>query len=113
MIAIVFKLLISTVAVYATAAILPGIAIKNFVSAIGVAIILALLNTFLKPVLVFLSFPITVLTLGLFLLIIDTLIVLIAGKLLSGFKVDGFWWALLFGIIMSLISSALNWMFEM
>ncbi|MCK4287852.1 MAG: phage holin family protein [Bacteroidales bacterium] len=104
----IIKLLITAVVVMFTAWILPGIQIKNYWSAIIVAIILALLNIFVKPVMVFLTIPLTIITFGLFLFVINALIILLAGAIVSGFKVMGFWWALAFSIIISLISYILG-----
>jgi len=105
---LILQILISSVAVYFTAWLLPGISVKSFGSAVLVAIVLGILNAILKPVLQFLSFPITVLTLGLFLLVINTVIILIAGAIVKNFQVDNFWWALLFSIIMSIVVSILE-----
>jgi putative membrane protein len=69
-----------------------------------VAVVLAVLNVFVKPVLVILTIPITIVTLGLFLLVINTLVILLADWLVPGFQVDGFWWALVFSILLSLIN---------
>lgn len=105
---LILQILISSIAVYFTAWLLPGISVKSFGSSIVVAIILGLLNVFLKPLLQFISFPITVLTLGLFLLVINTVIILIASALIKSFHVENFWWALLFSIIMSIVVSILE-----
>jgi len=70
--------------------------------------VLSFLNVFLKPILVLLTLPFTIFTLGLFLLVINAGIILLTSSLVEGFHVDGFWWALLFSLILSLISSALN-----
>ncbi|MCD7898302.1 MAG: phage holin family protein [Bacteroides sp.] len=105
---LILQILISSVAVYFTAWLLPGITVKSFGSSILVAIVLGLLNAFLKPILQFLSFPLTVLTLGLFLLVINTIIILIASALMESFHVENFWWALLFSIIMSIVVSILE-----
>jgi len=105
---LILQIIISSIAVYFTAWLLPGISVKSFGSAVLVAIVLGILNAILKPILQFLSFPITVLTLGLFLLVINTVIILIAGALVKNFQVDGFWWALLFSIIMSIVVSILE-----
>lgn len=106
---IILSILISSIAVYFTAWLLPGISVKGFGSAILVAIVLGILNAIVKPVLQFLSFPITILTLGLFLLVINTLIILLASWIMgSSFHVENFWWALLFSIIMSIVSSLLG-----
>ncbi|MCD7972146.1 MAG: phage holin family protein [Candidatus Azobacteroides sp.] len=95
-------------AVYFTAWLLPGISVKSYGSAIIVAIVLGILNVILKPVLQFISFPITILTLGLFLLVINAIIILIAGYIVTSFQVSSFWWALLFSIIVSIVTSILE-----
>ncbi|CAN5169535.1 phage holin family protein [soil metagenome] len=104
----IIKLLLNGLAVYAMAALLPGIAVEGYWSAIIVAVVLAILNTFLKPMLVILTIPITLFTLGLFLLVIDALILWLAGYLLDGFAVEGFWWALLGSLILAFITSILE-----
>lgn len=104
----IVQILIIALAVMLTAAILPGIKVKNYWSAIVVAIVLGLLNYFISPVMVFLSIPITILTFGLFLFVINALIIMLAGYLVNGFEVKGFWWALLFSIVLSVISSLLQ-----
>lgn len=101
----IIHLLISTVAVMLTAWLLPGAHVSSFWSALIVALILAVLNAFLKPVLVFLTLPITVLTLGIFLLVINAALIGLASALVDGFMVDGFWWAVLFSLILSIISA--------
>jgi putative membrane protein len=81
------------------------------VSAILVAVVLAFLNTVVKPILTILTIPITVVTLGFFLLVINALIIIFAGKLVPGFQVDGFFWALVFSLVLSLCTSILNMLF--
>jgi len=98
------KTILSTLAVIMTAYLLPGVHVRNFISALWVALILALLNIVLKPLLVILTIPVTILTFGLFLLVINAVLVLIADDFVSGFFVESFWWAVLFSIIMSLIT---------
>lgn len=106
---LILQIIISSVAVYFTAWLLPGISVKSFGSAVIVAIVLGVLNAILKPVLQFVSFPITILTLGLFLLVINTVIVLLASWLIgNGFHVENFWWALIFSVIMSIVVSLLE-----
>ncbi len=80
-------------------------------SAILVAVVLAFLNQIVKPILTILTIPITIVTLGLFLLAINAFIILFAEKLVSGFHVAGFWYALLFSLILSLITGVLNSLF--
>lgn len=96
---------------FIVAKILPGVTVDDYLSALLVAVVLAFLNTIVKPILTVLTIPITVLTLGFFLLVINALIIIFAEKLVSGFQVDGFWWALLFSIILSLCTGILNVLF--
>jgi len=105
---IFFKIIISSLAVLLTAYLLPGIHVDDYVVALLVAVVLALLNGFLKPVLILLTIPFTVFTLGLFLLVINAAIVMLAERFVSGFHVDGFWWALLFSIVLSVITSIME-----
>ena len=105
---LLIRLLISTVVVFVLAHFLPGIAVDSFATALLVAVVLALLNTFLKPILIFLTIPVTIITLGLFLLVINAVIILICDKLIDGFGVSGFWYALLFSLLLSLGQSILN-----
>jgi putative membrane protein len=102
---IILRLLIYTGAVLLTAWLLPGVHVANFTTAIMVAIALAIINTFLRPVLIFLTIPVTIVTLGLFLLVINALIIVLIGKIVPGFEVEGFWWALLFSVILSIIAA--------
>lgn len=102
------RLLVTALAVLLGSYILPGIHVDSAWTALLVALVLAFLNVFLKPVMVILTIPFTIFTFGLFLLVINALIVLIAGHWVNGFIVDGFWWALLFSILLATISSLLE-----
>ena len=84
---------------------LPGIHVSTFWIALLVALVLSLLNVFLKPLLVLITLPFTVFTIGLFLVVINAVIIMIASAWVKEFKGDGFWWALIFSIIVSLITS--------
>jgi len=99
------------VAVFIVARILPGITVDDYLSALMVAIALAFLNTIVKPVLTILTIPITIVTLGLFLLAINALIIIFAGKLVNGFHVNSFFSALLFSLVLSLCTGILNMLF--
>jgi putative membrane protein len=101
------KILITTVNVFALAYILPGVDIvnNNFYTAIIVAIVLALLDAFIKPVLILLTLPATILTLGLFLFVINACIILIDAPFVHGFTVESFWHAMLFSILLSFLNS--------
>lgn len=104
---LIIRILLTAVAVIVLAKFLPGVHVTGFTGAIIVAIVLALLNAFLKPILVFLTFPITIVTLGLFLLVINALIIMVADYFLDSFDVPGFWTALLFSLLLSLLQSIL------
>src|SRR5690554_353572 len=105
---ILAQIVVAGLAVIITAYILPGISVADFLTGIVIAALLALLNLTIKPILIFLTIPITLLTMGLFLLVINAVIVLIAAEIIPGFVVDGFWWAILFSLILSLINSLLG-----
>lgn len=102
------RLLVSALAAMLTAYLLPGVKLDNFLTALILALVLAVLNLLVRPVLVIFTLPATILTLGLFLLVINAVIILLASRLVGGFKVDGFWWALLFSIVMTVINSVLH-----
>jgi len=101
------RIVITAVVAFALSSVLRGIHIHSFWTAIVLSLVLALLNFFLKPILIILTLPITILTLGLFLFIINALIVWFASDLVRGFSVDSFWWALLFSLLLSLLTSVL------
>jgi putative membrane protein len=103
--------LISALAVFLVAHIAPGVHVDSYWAATLVAIVLAFLNQVIKPILTILTIPITVVTLGLFLLAINAFMILLAAKLVKEFHVEGFWYALLFSLILSVITSALNSLF--
>ncbi|OUR92588.1 hypothetical protein A9Q87_05975 [Flavobacteriales bacterium 34_180_T64] len=104
---LILKLLLTAVAVIVLAKFLPGISLDTYTTAIIVAVVLAVLNTLVKPILVILTLPITIFTLGLFLLIVNALIVLLADKLIDGFGVSSIWTAVLFSILLSILQSIL------
>jgi putative membrane protein len=103
----VLRILITAVVAFALSAVLPGIHFHNFLSAVVFALVLAVFNFLLKPILIILTLPITIVTFGLFLFVINAIIVLVAGNFVSGFSVDGFGWALLFSLLLSLLTSIL------
>lgn len=91
---------------------IPQIHIQSMWTALGLIVLLAVLNIFVKPLLIFLTIPITILTFGLFLLFINTIIVLIADWMLSGFNVDSIGWAFVFSILLSLVHYLINKLFD-
>lgn len=104
---LIVRVLLTAIAVVLLAKLLPGVAVEGFTSAIVVAIVIGLLNVFVKPILVILTLPITVVTLGLFLLAINAGIILLADNFIDGFTVTGFWVALLFSLLLSFVQSIL------
>lgn len=102
------RFLLSSVAVVLTAYLLPGAALTDFWTAMVVAFVLSLVNIFIKPLLILFTIPVTILSLGLFLLVINALMILLTDYFVNGFEVDGFWWALLFSLILSLFNSLFN-----
>jgi len=106
---LILRIVISSLAVMVTGFLLKdGIVIDNYWAALGVAAVLALLNSFLKPLLILFTIPFTLVTLGLFLLVINAVIIIITDRLVDGFAVNGFWWALLFSLVLSLITSLME-----
>jgi putative membrane protein len=105
----IIKVLVTGLAVWVAAYVLPGVQLENDAKTIIiVALVLALLNAIVKPILVILTIPVTIVTLGLFLLVINALMVVWTSKLVDGFKVDGWITALLFSLIVSVVSSILH-----
>lgn len=98
------KVLVSTFAVFISAYFLPGVGVEPFTTAIVVAFVLAILNALLKPVLIILTIPVTVMSFGLFLLVINAFIIQLAAYLVRGFDVANFWWALLFSVILTVVT---------
>ena len=102
------RILVIAAVSFGLAHVLKGIHIVTFWTAFVFAIVLALLNMFVKPLLILFTLPVTFITLGLFLLVINALVILLASKFVDGFSIDNFWWALLFSIILSLVTSAID-----
>ena len=101
------RIIVTSVIAFGLSKVLGGIHVADFWTAIALAVVLAVLNAVVKPVFIILTFPITLLTFGLFLFVINAGIILLADKLLDGFRVDGFWWALLFSLLLSVVTSLL------
>ena len=104
---LILKILLTAAAVLIIAHFLPGVSVENYTSALIVAVVLGLLRVTVKPILVILTLPVTIITLGLFLLVINALIIMLADNLIGGFYVSGFWVALLFSLILSIFQSIL------
>ena len=105
----IVKVMSLALAIFLIASMMPGVSVESMGYAILVSLVIILLNIYLKPILVFLTLPITVVSLGFFLLVINAAIILIASNILhTGFKVDGFWVAFLFSILISITNSILE-----
>lgn len=102
------RLIARTLAAFGTAWLLPGVDLDQFTTAIWLSVVLALLNSTIKPLLVIFTIPLTVFTFGLFLLVINAGVVLLASDWVDGFTVDGFWSALAFGVVYTALSSMLE-----
>ena len=109
---LIFRILLTALAVVVIAKFLPGVQIANFTNAIIVAVVLGLLRITVKPLLIIFTLPATILTLGLFLLVINAIIILLADYFVDGFAVTGFWVALIFSLLLSLFQSFLYSIFE-
>jgi putative membrane protein len=105
---ILVKLLLNAVLVFALAWALPGVSVESFWSALVAAVILGFLNIFIKPILIVITIPVTLLTLGLFLLVINALVILMVDWIVDGFVVANFWWALLFSLILSVLNATFD-----
>lgn len=105
---LLIKIIITAALVLLISNFMPGVHVESFTTALFVAIVLGLLNIFIKPILVIFTLPVTILTLGLFLLVINALIIILCTNIVGGFSVDSFWTALLFSIILSLLQSIMN-----
>ena len=109
---ILISWLTSTLAILATAYVLPGIHIESFFTAFVVALVLGILNAILKPILFLLTLPITVVTLGLFTFVLNAIIVMLVSHVVPGFVVDGFLWAFIFSIVLSFVNAILGHIFK-
>jgi putative membrane protein len=105
---IIIKLLVSAIIAFVLSKILSGVHIDSIFTALIFAVVLAALDAIVKPILVVLTLPVTVVTLGLFLFAINAIVILLAAKLIEGIKIDGFWWAMLFSIILSIFDTAVQ-----
>ncbi|QZK91363.1 putative membrane protein [Flavobacterium tiangeerense] len=105
---LLLKIIITSVIVLILANFLPGVYVNGFTTALIVAVVLGLLNIFIKPILVLLTLPVTVLTLGLFLLIINALMIVLCSQIVDGFKVETFLTAIIFSVLLSVSQSIMN-----
>jgi putative membrane protein len=101
----ILHLFLHTLAVLMAAYVIPGVTVAGWWTALVVAVVLGVLNTFLKPILLFLTFPVTVLTLGLFALVVNTALILLATWIVPGFAIASFFTAFIFGIVLFFINA--------
>jgi putative membrane protein len=99
---------ITTVAIIITAYLLPGVAVRGLGAAVVTALVLGLINAFIRPILIVLTLPLNILTLGLFTFVLNALLVLLTSSIVPGFYVRSFWWALLFSLVFSIVSFLLH-----
>lgn len=100
--------LISTLAIVTAAYLLPGVHIQNFMAALVAALVLGIVNAVLRPVLLFLTLPLNFLTFGLFTLVVNAALIMLTSTVVVGFVVENFWWALIFGLVLSIINFFLH-----
>lgn len=100
--------MVSGMAIVITAYLLPGVRLSGLFAALVTALVLGFINAFIKPVLTLLTLPLTVLTLGLFTLVINALLIMLTSKIVPGFQVHGFWWALAFSLVLAVVNFALG-----
>jgi putative membrane protein len=106
------KLLLNGLAILVAAWLLPGLHLRSPTSALVAGVVLGLVNTLLRPVLVLLTLPLTIVTLGLFIFVVNTICLGLTAWLLPGFSIDGFWWALAGSLLVSVVSWMLNALFD-
>lgn len=101
------NLIVNTLSIFAVSYILSGVHVDGFLTALLVAVVMAVLNSTLKPLLIIITIPITFVTFGLFLFVINVLVLYAAAYLIDGFALEGFWWAILFSLLVSIVNSVL------
>ncbi len=104
---ILITLILNTLAVYVTGTIISGVRLHDFMTAVVVAVVLGLINTFIRPLIFLLTLPINILTLGLFTFVIMGSLTLLVSYIVPGFEVDGFWWAVLFALVLAVVNAFL------
>ena len=105
---LLLKWLIMAASIIIAAYFIPGVRVGSFLSALWVALFLGIVNILIRPILILVTLPINILTLGLFTFVINAALILLASSVIKGFEVAGFWWALLYSIVLSVVNSLLN-----
>jgi putative membrane protein len=108
MISILINWVLSALVILAAAYLLPGVHVASFTAALITSLVLGIINAIIKPVLLILTLPINLLTLGLFTFVINAVLILLAASIVPGFKVDGFVWALILGIFLAIVNTVLH-----
>lgn len=102
---ILISWIVSAMVIFSIASIVPGVHVDSFTTALVVSLVLGIINAFLKPVLIILTLPINILTLGLFTFVLNAVLIILVSKIIPGFVVDGFLWAFVFGIVLSIANT--------
>jgi putative membrane protein len=105
---LLLKWLIMAVSIIISTYLIPGVRVSGFLAALWVALFLGIVNILIKPILILITLPINILTLGLFTFVINALLILLASSMIKGFEVSGFWVAVLFSVVLSLINYVLG-----
>lgn len=105
---LLLKWLVMAASIIIAAYFIPGVRVGSFLSALWVALFLGIVNILIRPILIIITLPINILTLGLFTFVINAALILLASSVIKGFEVAGFWWALLYSIVLSVVNSLLN-----
>lgn len=102
------KIIVLTLAILVAAYLVPGVHVESVLAAILASVVVALLNIFLRPILIVLTLPFTLFSMGIFLLFINAFIVYLTALIIPGIEVESFWWALLFSIVITIVNSLLE-----
>lgn len=105
---ILISWIVSAMVIFSIAYVIPGAHVASFTVALVVALILGIINAFLKPILLILTLPINILTLGLFTFVLNAILIIIVSKIVPGFTIDGFLWAFIFGIVLSVANTFIH-----
>lgn len=108
---IIIKWLVMVLAIMISSYLIPGVAVAGFWTALWLALFLGIINFLVKPILILITLPINILTLGLFTFVINAILILLAASVIKGFAVNGFWTAMFFSIVLSIVSYILNSLF--
>jgi len=108
MVSVLINWVVSAMVIFSIAYIIPGVKVSDFTSALVVALVLGIINALLKPILLILTLPINILTLGIFTFVLNALLILLVSNIVAGFKVDGFFAALIFAIVLSITNTVIH-----